>query len=51
MKSEGTAGLQPEVGMCLSGVEEHIHVCSFWERSLVEGRGLKRQKRQERTFG
>lgn len=51
MKSEGTVGLQPEVGMRLSGAEEHIHVCSFWERSLVEGRGLKGQRRWKRTFG
>lgn len=50
-RSEGTAGLQPEVGMCLSGAEEHIPGCSFPERSLVEGSGLKGWKRQEGTFG
>lgn len=37
--------------MRLSGAEEHIPGYSFLGRSLVEGRGLKGWKRQERTFG
>lgn len=37
--------------MCLSEAEEHIPGCSFPEKSLLEGRGLKEWKRQERIFG
>lgn len=47
----GNAGLQSEVGMCLSDIEEHIPDCSFLERSFVEGRDLLVWKRQEETFG
>lgn len=49
MKNEGTAGLQLEVGMCLSEVEELVPGCSSRGTSLMEEKGLMGRRRRVRT--